>query len=173
MRQTRKAGQIRRRLVAGLFCISLFAADVTTVIPVWASTSVEAGQAQGVGEEASQSAGLTQKPDEGNMGDDTQDSGDVQSPDDGKGGDGEQDSGAHQQNGPLADGWNQIIPQIISGEIGPQGVCDLLFGLFDVHRNGPFGKSPAPGRDRERRPMGGRIFPPLLTGGERFSHHPG
>ncbi len=98
MRQTRKAGQIRRRLVAGLFCISLFAADVTTVIPVWASTAVEAGQAQGVGEEASQSggeegAGLTQKPDEGNMGDDTQDSGDVQSPDDGKGGDGEQDSG--------------------------------------------------------------------------------
>ena len=48
MWQTRKVGKIRHRLVAGLFCISLFAADLASVMPVWAQeTAVTVEQAQG------------------------------------------------------------------------------------------------------------------------------
>lgn len=76
MQQTKKAGQIRRRLMTGLFCISLFAADVTAAIPVWASEPA-AEQTQGTREETAQPVG----EDDGSQ---------AQSPDEEKAGEGEQ-----------------------------------------------------------------------------------
>ncbi len=64
MWQTRKVGKIRRRLMAGLFCISLFAADVAAVMPVWAAENAAAAeQTQAPVESGS---GETQALDDGN-----------------------------------------------------------------------------------------------------------
>lgn len=64
MWQTRKVGKIRRRLMAGLFCISLFAADMAAVMPVWAAENAAAAeQTQAPVESGS---GEAQDPDDGN-----------------------------------------------------------------------------------------------------------
>lgn len=64
MKRTKKAGQIRRRLMAGFFCISLLAADLATVLPAWAQeTPMAAEQTQSLGENGT---GETQEPDGGN-----------------------------------------------------------------------------------------------------------
>lgn len=63
MRQTKKAGKTRRRLITGLFCISLFVADVASVMPVWAQENAAAEQTQGSDESV---AGEVRIPDDGN-----------------------------------------------------------------------------------------------------------
>ena len=42
MWQTEKVGKTRRRLITGLFCISLFAVDVASVTSVWAQENTAA-----------------------------------------------------------------------------------------------------------------------------------
>lgn len=64
MRQTKKVGKTRRRLITGLFCISLFVADVASVMPVWAQENAAAAeQTQGADESV---AGEARIPDDGN-----------------------------------------------------------------------------------------------------------
>ena len=46
--------------------------------------------------------------------------------------------GTHQQHRPLPDGGDEVIPQLVPGQVGPEGVGDLLFRLFDVHRYSPY-----------------------------------
>lgn len=103
MRQTRKIGKLRRRLMTGLFCISLFAADVTAAIPVWASEPA-AEQAQGAGEETAQpvwedDGSQAQSPDEEKAGEGEQnpdgkkDGENMQNPEEGKEGDNAQNPG--------------------------------------------------------------------------------
>lgn len=54
MKWTKKAGQVRRRLMAGFFCISLLAADLATVFPVLAQeTAMAAEQTESSGESMS------------------------------------------------------------------------------------------------------------------------
>ena len=73
MKQTKNIRQIRRRLMTGIFCISLFAADLASAVPVWAKEPVEAEeQVQEAGEEGT---GETQNPADGNQ------EGTVQNPD--------------------------------------------------------------------------------------------
>ncbi len=64
MWQTEKVGKTRRRLITGLFCISLFAVDVASVTPVWAQENTAvAEQTQGSDENG---AGEARTPDDGN-----------------------------------------------------------------------------------------------------------
>ncbi len=54
MKWTKKAGQVRRRLMAGFFCLSLLAADLATVFPVLAQeTAMAAEQTESSGESMS------------------------------------------------------------------------------------------------------------------------
>ncbi len=54
MKWTKKAGQVRRRLMAGFFCISLLAADLATVFPALAQeTAMAAEQTESSGESMS------------------------------------------------------------------------------------------------------------------------
>ena len=41
---------------------------------------------------------------------------------------------ADEQQGPLADGWDGIAAQLVLGEIGLEGVFDLLFCALDIHK---------------------------------------
>ncbi|MPM52187.1 hypothetical protein SDC9_98943 [bioreactor metagenome] len=41
----------------------------------------------------------------------------------------------HQQHRPLTDGGNQVVPQIVPGQIRSQGIGNFLFRLFDVHKS--------------------------------------
>ncbi len=64
MWQTEKVGKTRRRLITGLFCISLFAVDVASVTSVWAQENTAAvEQTQGSDENG---AGEARTPDDGN-----------------------------------------------------------------------------------------------------------
>ena len=80
MRQREKKRQIRRRLMTGVFCISLLFADLTSVIPVWAQETVVAEQSQGSGEnepdetmnpEDENQGEVVQNPEENNSGEET------------------------------------------------------------------------------------------------------
>lgn len=65
MKQRSKKRELRRRLMTGIFCISLFAADLASAVPVWAKEPVEAEeQVQETGEEGT---GETQNPTDGNQ----------------------------------------------------------------------------------------------------------
>ena len=50
MQFAKKKGHIRHRLLAGLFCISLLAADLASAMPVWAKEPVAEEQTQGFDE---------------------------------------------------------------------------------------------------------------------------
>ncbi len=127
MRQTKKAGKTRRRLITGLFCISLFAADVASVMPVWAQDNAAAvEQTQGSDESV---AGEVQTPDDGNRegaaenpgGDNGEDKvtnpggeggeNQTQNPDEGKDGDDVQnpDDGTDGDNTQNPDGGDEVI----------------------------------------------------------------
>lgn len=54
MQFAKKKGHIRHRLLAGLFCISLLAADLASAMPVWAKEPVAEEQTQGFGEGGSE-----------------------------------------------------------------------------------------------------------------------
>ena len=45
---------------------------------------------------------------------------------------------AHQQHRPLAHRGDQIVPQLVPGQIRLQGIGDLLLCLFDVHIRTPY-----------------------------------
>ncbi|MDE6406743.1 MAG: BspA family leucine-rich repeat surface protein [Lachnospiraceae bacterium] len=72
MQQTMKRGQVRRRLMAGLFCISLFAADLASAVPAWAKEP--AAEAEQIQESGAEGTGEVQSPDGGKQ------DGTVQSP---------------------------------------------------------------------------------------------
>lgn len=82
MQQSSKLGKIRRRLMAGLCCIILFAADVTAAAPAWAKeddTAVEqmqeAGEESGSQEQESgeESGSQSKRPEEQSAEDSAQD----------------------------------------------------------------------------------------------------
>ncbi len=54
MQFAKKKGHIRHRLLAGLFCISLLAADLASAMPVWAKEPVAEEQTQGFNEGGSE-----------------------------------------------------------------------------------------------------------------------
>ncbi len=54
MQFAKKKGHIRHRLLAGLFCISLLAADLASAMPVWAKEPVAEEQTQGFDEGGSE-----------------------------------------------------------------------------------------------------------------------
>lgn len=64
MKRKKRMRHVKRRLMAGLFCISLLFADLGTVIPAWAKEPVVAEQSQGSGESELDE---TRNPDEENQ----------------------------------------------------------------------------------------------------------
>lgn len=139
MKQKKNVRKIKRRLITGIFCISLFVADLASVTSVWAKEPVAAEQAQesltdvSDGEEGGDEmsdpedgngGADTQNPDNGESGDnvrnpeedDSED--DTENPDEGNGGDDAQNSGGDGVTDDAADN-SEDKPEVPDGEDTP------------------------------------------------------
>lgn len=104
MQKKKKRGQVKRRLMTGVFCIGLLAADLVSAVPVWAQEAVVAEHSQESGESEidetkdsvkENQGGSVQDPDENSSGDEASnsDGGLKEDPDEEKTGDEEPDFG--------------------------------------------------------------------------------